>query len=94
MFFLAASLLIVASFLDGLSTVYMIRRGQYEINPIMGKYPSKLRIFGLGGAIVAVEIAASAFVLWLCIVLIVQSAVHFYCAVSNYLCTRHSPVVR
>lgn len=99
MFLFAALLLAIASFLDGLSTVYMLRRGGWELNPIFGHYPSKLRLFSRGGAIIATEIAVLFFLRQfipnsVIVVLCVQAVIHFYAAAGNYFHFRRFPVVR
>lgn len=53
---IASVVLAIAAFLDGLSTVSMLRNGSTEQNPLFGSRPSALRVFGEGAAIIGLEI--------------------------------------
>ena len=101
MFLIVALALVIASFLDGLSTIYMLRRGGWEVGTawLLGRYPSKLRIFVLGGAVVCGELAILfaliQFVSRYCLLLAAAQAVsHLFYATRNYLNYRPYPVIR
>jgi len=56
---LASILLSGASLFDGVSTVHFLKNPNYEEqNPLFGKRPSTLRVYGEGALIIAAEIAA------------------------------------
>jgi hypothetical protein len=90
---IAAAILSSAAFLDGLSTVNFLSRGFIEQNPLFGTMPSKLRIFGEGGAIIVTEIVLATVVShWSPIVgqsivgslLLAQAAFHIDRTVHNF----------
>jgi hypothetical protein len=89
---IVGTILAGAAFADGLSTVHFLKKGLDEQNPLFGKYPSKLRLFGEGAAIIAAEIAAVAFLqhisliggLFGLLVLLGQSALHVERAHHNF----------
>ena len=55
-FWIAATAMALASLADGITTRHALNNGAVEINPIMGRRPGNLRLFGMGSLLTAGEI--------------------------------------
>jgi len=89
---IVAAVLGASSFVDGLSTVHFLRKGKIELNPLLGKRPSTLRVFLEGGAIIAAEIGVMFYLSHLshtagyviACALVAQSVSHVVLSIHNF----------